>query len=217
MKVVIRRHLPLEKLLEEVRRVPLKRKEGSTEPVIFPYEKARITLREMFPFELNPGSKYVLQRSFEFQRELRETLMRDHGIDPFQLEGGYEIENESGELMTLIPPIIEVSEETMKYVDTRGDLPYDHPVQIKMNIIVDGLHRIYLARLFDHPVNVLHIQGVPSEYPFYALANQWADIKITQKVPEKPEEKKDYRRKDSYGLYRDFGVLGCGAPRPVGT
>ncbi len=215
MKVAIRRHIPLEKLIEEIRRVPLKnsREDGTK---VFPYEKAKINLREMYAEELNPGSKYLLQPAFEFQINLRNSLIQDHGIDSLKLSGGYEVENEKEELWLLIPPIIEVSEETVKYIDTRGDIEYNNPIKTKLNIIVDGLHRSYVGKIIQSSLSVIHIFGVPDEYPFYALANQWNEIKIMQDTPQKMEEKKNYRRKDSYALYRDFDILGCGKQRGTG-
>ncbi len=215
MKVLVRKHIPLEKLISEVRSVPLKSKDPNS-PKVFPYQKARIVLREMFWTELNPGSKYLLQDRLESLRDMRLHLLGEHGIDPLKLTGGYELDI-NGEVHMLIPPIVEVSEEKMIYHDTRGDIKYDHPIEVKMNIVVDGLHRISLARYLENSVNVLHVQGIPPECPFYALANEWKDVKIVQEIPKTNEEKKDYRRKDSYDLYRDFGILGCGAPRGTGT
>ena len=214
MKLAIRRHIPLQLLLEEIKRVPLKNLVDGKK--IYPYEKAKIGLREFSPEELNPGSRYVLQSQLEIQRELRSTLLQDHGLDSLALHGGYELETSQG-LLTLLPPIVEVSEETVCYEDTRGDIPYSHPVKAKINIIVDGLHRAYLSRLREQPLQVIHIFGIPDEYPFYALANQWDEIRILQRVPATMPEKKNYRRSDSYALYRDFDVLGCGKPRGVST
>jgi len=60
--------------------------------------------------------------------------------------------------------------------------------------------------------NGIYIVGALESHPFYAHPNEWERIKIVEEVPKDKKDKKFYSRPDCYALYRNFGVLGCGAP-----
>jgi hypothetical protein len=88
---------------------------------------------------------------------------------------------------------------------------------VNVACINDGLHRVDLAREIKKNVVVAHISGIPEKHPFYALPNGWDEVKVFDDTPKTMAEKKMYRCNDSYALYRDFDVLGCGKPRNTGT
>ena len=207
MKIEVVRQIPFGELEKMFRRVPL-----TAYPDVFVYQDASIELIRVDPNEINPTSFYVTEKNLEFQRELRRQLQDGHGIDPFSLEGALEIRNEQGELWTLTPPIIEVATERVEYKPREGENEYDDTVEIKVPIINDGVHRVYLAREEGLPINIAHISGINPNYPFYAHANSWDQVEVIDEIP-KQADKKYYLRGDNYALYRDFGPLGVGAPR----
>lgn len=198
-------------LSDKIRQIPLmeKREDGSD---IYVYENANISLKELSVDEINPTSFYVIKDNMQFQRDLRNELL-DKGIDTLRLDRGYELKNEKGEIWTLMPPVIEVTKRDVRYVHQEGELKYEDIVKINIPIINDGMHRINLARELGKTFNAIYISGASEDYPFYAHPNEWSRIKEVDKVPSTKLEKKFYSKENCYGLYRDFGSLGCGAPR----
>lgn len=211
MKIEIIREIGFEELVKKIRRVPLmdKREDGSN---IYVYDNANISLKEFNVEEVNPTSFYVLNENMRFQRGLRKELL-GKGIDTLHLDRAYELRNEKSEIWTLMPPIIEVTQRDVNYVHQKGELKYEDIVRLNIPIINDGLHRITLAEELSKTFNSIYISGASKEYPFYAHPNDWSRVKRVDKVPSVKTEKKFYSRENCYGLYRDFGVLGCGAPR----
>lgn len=213
--VQVIREIPWSELEQMVRKVPLKmmNPDGSQ---IFVYEKAHIELRTVMPEELCASGFYLVEKNLVFQRILQEALSKQ-GYDTLHLRGGLEIENGVGEIWRLIPPVVEVMHEDIQHVNARGDIDYSgKPTRAAAHIINDGMHRVAIARERQTSVNVIHVSGIPEEYPYYALPNSWSEVKIFTDVPKTKAEKKFYRRIDCYALYRDFDVLGCGKPRNTG-
>lgn len=214
--VEIIREIPWSELEQMVRKVPLKM-ERPDKSKIFVYENANIELRTVNPEELAASSFYLVQKSTDFQRSLHDQLLKV-GYDTLHLKGGLEIKNDVGEIWRLIPPVVEVMHEDVSHMNTRGDIDYaGKPAKVAVHIVNDGMHRAALARDIHSSVNVIHVSGIPAEYPYYALPNGWDQVQTFTDVPKTKEEKKFYRRKDCYALYRDFDVLGCGKPRNTGT
>ena len=211
MKIEIIGEIEFRDLAQKIRQVPLmgKKEDGSN---IYVYENANISLKELKVDEVNPTSFYVIKDNMQFQKELRAELLIK-GIDTLHLNKAYELKNEKGEIWTLTPPIVEVTQRYIKYIQQEGELKYGDIVKVNVPIINDGMHRISLAKELYETFNSIYISGVPVEHPFYAHPNDWARVKEVDKVPSSKLEKKFYSRESCYGLYRDFGVLGCGAPR----
>lgn len=204
-------------LEDRIRKVPLLNARNSNGSSIFVYENADIELRNVSPDELNPTTFYLLRKNLEFQRNLRMYMLSEYGIDTLKLDCALELENfDSGEEWTLMPPVVEVSEESVM-LNPENDLKYDLIIKVKIPLINDGAHRIYLSRELGERINVIHINDILKEHPLYAYPNPWDMVNIVDTVPKIPGEKKFYRVSNPYNLYRDFGVLGCGAPRKLGT
>lgn len=172
-----------------------------TRPDARVYERCPIELRAMNTDDIAPAQRYVLTQEILKVRELRWAL-RDHGIDLFTLDGyltmwleGYD------DPIDLLPPVIEESREA----DGRT-----------VNILNDGMHRVYLARMERSPIQVVYVREVPDEYPYYAfpLVNGWNDVEIVQDLPE-GYIKKWHRIRDYKSLYRDFNTafVNVGGPR----
>jgi len=215
MKIEVVKHIPFPELEQLLRKVPLMEKDEDGNE-IFVYKDAKISLKKFHPKEVNPTTFYVLRKALKFQRELRTYLMEEHGIDSLHLNEAIEIVNEDGQLWTLTPPIIEVTRRDVNYVPKEGEIPYDDNVNILIPVINDGAHRVHTALTLGETFNGILISNVMEEYPFYAHPNEWDMVKVVDEVPKTKVEKKFYSRDNCYALYRNFGILGCGAPRNLG-
>jgi len=216
MKLEVISQIPWVELEEKIRRVPLK-KVAADGTQIFVYSTAKIEPREFLSDEVNPTSFYALNKNLQTQRDLRAELLKKYNIDTLKLENGVVILNhDTQQEWTLIPPIIELTPRTIKYVAQHEELSYDESVRVQIPIVNDGLHRVMLAKELQLPFKGVYISGANAAFPFYAHPNSWEMVKFFDDIPKTTREKKLYSRADCYGLYRDFGVLGCGAPRNLG-
>ena len=195
MNIKILSRTPWSELEKKIREVPLiKPDDGGNQ--IFVYEKANINLRQLPVEEINPASFYVVKKNLEFQQELRDYLLKEHNIDSLQLNEALEIENESGEIWTLMPPVVEMMKETARFDNDRGDIEYDHSEKITMPVLNDGLHRVYTAKQLGVDPTVIVISSLPDEHPFYAYPNSWDKVQVFDDVPKEKQEKKLYRREE---------------------
>jgi hypothetical protein len=189
-------HFPADDLMTRLRRVTmLKRQE------VFIYQHAEISLREMDTEVLFPAQSYVLIQEMQKVRRLKWELAR-LGYDLFRLEGYIKIwlEGEDSPI-DLLPPVVEES------VERNGRV---------VNIINDGMHRLYLAYLEWTIPQVVFVRDLPAGLPYYAFPNptQWSGIKWVESLPE-GFVKKWHRIADYKTLYRDFNSAfdNVGGPR----
>ncbi len=199
-------------LEEKLRQVQLLKPDAAGKP-IYPYKDAHISFRQVHPDEVNPTTFYLLRKGIEQQRQLRQEFLV-HEIDTLALDGAVVYQTGEG-TRTLLPSIVEVQEEEVIFQNPRGDQTYVQPFRIKIPVINDGAHRVYVAREEKVLPVVCFITGALAEYPLYAFPNHWDDVKIVDAVPDRKEDKKLYRREDNYGLYRNFDsvFVGCSQPR----
>ncbi|MFP4567623.1 MAG: hypothetical protein ACLFN8_01635 [Candidatus Woesearchaeota archaeon] len=207
--------IPFSELEQKIRKVPLMQKDENDKD-IFVYENANISFRELSPFEVNPTTFYLIEKNLKFQHELREHLMKNFGIDSLHLDAAYELKNENDEIWTITPPIIEITPRTVKYITHKSEIKYDDEVRIQIPIINDGAHRVYTALEQNETFTGVFISNPNKHFPFYAHPNSWTDVNVVQDTPATKEEKKFYSKENCYALYRNFGILGCGAPRGTG-
>lgn len=206
----------------------------------FPYKTADIQVTSIPAAELAPAQLYVLRSEFDKVRDLRYAL-QDKGVDILRLYhsrvrdgklvdgdvdraeplGFVEIlvkhqaivqipDSNKGHVevteqwVTVLPPIVEVSEEGDRSV---------------ANIINDGMHRCFLARVSRVIPDVVRISGVPKKWPYYAfpLAEGWRDVQVIKTLDE-DTLKKFHRTKEYKKLYRDFNsaFTNVGGPRGTG-
>ena len=207
--------IPFSELEQKIKKVPLMQKDEHDRD-IFVYENANIAFRELSPLEVNPTTFYLIKGNIIFQHKLREHLKKNFGIDTLHLDAAYELKNEDKEIWTITPPIIEVTPRTVKYITHKTEKQYDDEVRIQIPIINDGAHRVYTALREKENFTGIVISNANKHFPFYAHPNAWSDVNIVQDTPATKEEKKFYSRENCYALYRNFGILGCGAPRGTG-
>ncbi|SHJ23651.1 hypothetical protein [Desulfofundulus thermosubterraneus] len=189
------RHTPGE-LVDKLRRVTM-----LTDPDCYIYRDVFISLEKIHTNYLAPAQSYVLTGELQKVRELKWELAR-HGCDLFHLDGyvtlylaGYD------EPVDLLPPVIEES------VEADGSV---------FNIICDGMHRVYLARLEWIVPQVIFIRGVPKDKPYYAypLPGGWSQVVLREDLP--PGFIKKWHRIAGYkSLYRNFNsaFYNVGGPR----
>lgn len=182
--------IPADDLLGALRRTPLRGYEG-----VLPYAAASIELRRVAPDDLAPAQNYVLRDGVDRVLVLRSALLA-HGIDLFDLAGGAWIRTQDhpDEPIPVLPPIVEESIE---------------PDGRTVDLISDGLHRVFAARSVGAQITVVYVRGVPSEYPYYAYAEPdgWAAVQLLDELVE-GHQKKRYRQPESYkALFRDYNAL----------
>jgi len=186
----------VDELIENMRRVSM-----LTRPDERPYRDARMELVMLHTNDIAPAQRYVLTQELLKVRDLRWAL-REHDIDLFKLDGYVTLWIEGyDDPIDLLPPVVEQSAEADSTV---------------VNILNDGMHRVYLARMERSPIQVVYVRDVPKQFPYYAfpLVNGWDDVEIVSELPE-GYIKKWHRIKDYKSLYRNFnsGFRNVGGPR----
>lgn len=186
----------VDELVANMRRVSM-----LTRPDEMPYRDARIELVTLHTNDIAPAQRYVLSQELVKVRDLRWAL-REHDIDLFRLDGYLTLWIEGyDDPIDLLPPVVEQSVEADSTV---------------VNILNDGMHRVYLARMERSPIQVVYVRDVPKQFPYYAfpLVNGWNDVEIVSELPE-GYIKKWHRIKDYKSLYRNFnsGFRNVGGPR----
>lgn len=168
----------------------------------FPYSSADIMLVNMPVSRLHPPQRYVLTENIIRARNLQWALA-DKGIDLFQLNGFVRmwLEGED-EPVDLLPPIVEES------VEKNGEI---------VDLVCDGMHRVYLAHVEWKIPQVVVIKNIPKEYPYYAYPltdPDWNHIDLREDIPA-GYVKKWHRIPDNKLLYRNFNssFKNVGGPR----
>lgn len=136
-----------------------------------PYMTAVIALRLISLSDLRPTSYYVLDSGMVQAGRLLDALHKRYQLGLFDLTGMIEYEFNSEQVL-MSPPIVET---------------YYEPVERAMvMVIVDGLHRLLLAKeLGIERVWVVEIRNIPEEFPLVPLPLQWHDVVRRQSVPVK--------------------------------
>jgi len=184
----VRRH-PVQELIERMRRVTLLEDQS-----IRPYKDASISVESLSPEFLAPAQLYVLRPNLERQRQLKYELAK-HNVDLFRLAGFVEMKVEgSPSAIGMIPPVVEES------VEANGRV---------VNLICDGIHRLFLARLEWVIPEVVFVRGIDKRFPYYAYPNVrgWDDVPIVETLSDERGEKilKKWHRVERHkALYRDF-------------
>ena len=190
-------------LIERMRRVSLLEDKS-----LLPYQNASVSLEQISPDSLAPAQLYVLRSNLERQRHLKFELAR-HGVDLFRLNGFVELqlEGEDG-LVGMVPPVVEES------VEANGRV---------VNLICDGIHRLFLARLEWVVPEVVFVRGIDKRFPYYAYPNVrgWDDVQPVETLVEEGGGKmlKKWHRVEKHrALYRDFTgpFSNLSVPRGVG-
>ncbi len=134
-----------------------------------PYEYADIKHERINPSVVKPTAKYVLRSNLAMIEALDKELS-SQGIDIFNLKGVVKIDDNN----YICPPILEVWKEE----------PYNG-----IPVIVDGAHRLYIARKRGIEVNCVVISGnISSILPVLPLPG-WHEVIERDEVPR---DKRNY-------------------------
>jgi len=131
---------------------------------IFPYKEAEIVLKKVDFSQIYPSATYVLERNLIFLADLRNRFLKICQMDIFKLWNRIIFQTGKKDFVSMIPPIIEYSEEDDCFV------------------ILDGLHRLMLARLRRLDIFALYLYNVKSCFPSIPIG--WKDVKISTQVPQ---------------------------------
>lgn len=187
---------------------------------LFPYKRAVARVKKYKVSDLRPTSFYILENQLSKVGMIAKKFLSTYKIDIFQLSELLEYETKEG-TFRISPPIVE---------------KYFEPEERKnVAAIVDGEHRIYLAKSKDiKQISVVEITEVPIVYPLVPLPLSWEDVRVFSDVPK---VKRKYRfpslkdfpdissfskikvKKDNflYFFYRDLSDLGSSGVRKVGS
>ncbi|MDR1657487.1 MAG: hypothetical protein LBT47_08030 [Deltaproteobacteria bacterium] len=194
---------PVEELLERLKNVVMLK-----DRQVKPYFKANLTVGSMDYDLFRPAQRYVLSDNL-LKIQLLEWELARFGYDPLVLDGYLTLWTDSSDQpVDLLPPIVECIPEAT------GE---------KVNVINDGMHRLFVGRLeWKKPV-VVFVEDLPEEYPYYAYPipgrDPWDQVKILEgsTIPASLI-KKWHRTADNKKLYRDFNsaFTNVGGPRGQG-
>lgn len=184
-------------------------------PRIKPYENAEIRLELMSWRDIHPLSLYLLKPQLDVHRWLRQRFLTEHMVDIFDLRGSIEF-SVGGTERLISPPLVEISE-----ADEGAP------------VLVDGLHRFWLAREEEIPIRVIFVSGVPRKLPVTCYPVGWDEVRVYDSVPEWALKRRyrfntlaevpsipglflDRDADPRYVLYRELIGLGSGLVRSVG-
>lgn len=159
------------------------------------YKDADIHVKTVNPDDLSPTSKYVLRDNLKQIEALREKVFREKGVDIFHFPGIVSVDGAK-----IAPPVIEEINDS--------------------DLIVDGLHRSYLARRNGEKIVVAHIRHSLRGYEPIGSGLGWFEVKVTDTQPTTGRDCRILRLgvtddpTDLRRYYRDFSVLGSRGRRP---
>ncbi|HAU32143.1 MAG TPA: hypothetical protein DCW46_07795 [Desulfotomaculum sp.] len=196
MKILKVKYHTSEELIKKLRQVSM-----LTDPEMYIYKDVYISLEKIKTDFLAPAQNYVLTGELQKVRELKWQL-KEHKLDLFALNGYVSLLMDGfKEPVDLLPPVIEES------VEKDGSV---------FNIICDGMHRVFLARLEWVVPQVIFIRGIPKDKPYYSfpVPGGWEKVSITEDLPE-GIIKKWHRIREYKSLYRNFNSSfeNVGGPR----
>jgi hypothetical protein len=163
------------------------------------YRDAKMEIVRSVPTDaLTPPQRYVLRPTVEKIIEIADAFEMQQGIDVFGLAGallfwtdGMDLQ---GDPIPFLPPVVEDSVERF------------NP---KAMLVNDGMHRTFAARWMGRDPSIIHVSGLPPEYPYYAygIEEGWAGVVEIDELTD-GFKKKDYRNPDNYkALFRDFNAV----------
>lgn len=220
MKIVNTRFFSTRELMARLRKVTMLKDRS-----VLPYANADITVTDIHTDQLAPAQLYTLRGEFEKVRALRWALLEHCGVDILRLSDTkirdgtivptgsdriepvgfveFALEGKPEETITILPPIVESSVEADRS---------------QVNIINDGMHRCFVARVSLVVPAVVKISKIPIGLPYYAfpLPNGWRDVTMVDRI-DKGFLKKYHRFPDGIyqKYYRDFNsaFVNVGGPR----
>lgn len=163
-RLVLKRYLPWKEVEAGLRNVTL-----LVDRSLKPYAEATIELKRYAVADLSPISTYVLNPQLNQMERMQGQLCSQYALSLFDLTGLIEYET-NGEVYRQVPPIVE------RFFEPR--------LGRVASVIVDGLHRVSLARKFRiRDIWVAEISNVPQRFPVVSYALRWEDVSKVDTVP----------------------------------
>lgn len=151
------------------------------------YKDCKVHFRMTDSSSLVLGQKFVYRKNYNSIVENLRDLFKGFGVARgyTRLFAGLILGTLNGQqvLGHFLPPIIEIHGATL--------------------ILMDGVHRSYLARQAGSSIECLMIEGVETSFP--CKPHPWSDVKVVGKKPPKAEDR--YWDLDS-NLFRDLKFIG---------
>jgi hypothetical protein len=177
-------------------------------PKTLPYAQAKLEIRPLAYDLFRPAQRYALSDNLLKVQRLAWELGA-FGHHPLELDGYLTIWTDQGpEPIDLLPPVVEAIAEA------DGST---------VNVINDGMHRLFAGRLEWRIPRVVLAEGLPRECPYYAYPipgqHPWDQVAVLEgdRIPA-GHIKKWHRTMDNKTLYRDFNSAfqNVGGPRGQG-
>ena len=192
-----------DELITNLRKVRLLRSSNTADPV-YVYKDAEIKLDNISVSSIMPSQFYYLEEPLLRVKKIQEALA-EHSIDLFSLDGFISYSTNEGDIMYNLLPII---------------IEYQREIDGSINpIILDGLHRVILARNKDlKNIQVVKIANVSKNFPHPGFVNPkgWEDVKLAKTAPPKVDKRHwRFPIEEAYKYYRDFNSAfeNVGKPR----
>jgi hypothetical protein len=173
-----------------------------------PYAAASLAVTTLPWSAIRPAQRYALADGLA-KIHCLEWELEKRGFDLFDLDGYLTVwTDQSPEPIDVLPPIVETVEEA------DGS---------RVNVVNDGAHRMYVARLEWKVPKIVLAWDLPPQYPYYAYPipgeSPWDSIVLVEgeTIPA-TMVKKWHRGEDNKLLYRDFNSAfqNVGGPRGQG-
>jgi len=203
MKILKYKKYSKDELVNRLRKVTLLRSSNTASP-IYVYKNAQIEVAHIPVSSILPSQFYYLEEPLLKVGKIQEALA-EHKLDLFSLDGFVNyVTNESDIKYNLLPIVVEYQMEKDGSINA---------------IILDGLHRVILARENNlKEIQVVKIANVSRRYPVFGYVNPkgWKDVKLVNTPPSK-KDKRHWRFpiEEAYKYYRDFNSVfeNVGKPR----
>jgi len=203
MRIIQYKKHSREELINRLRKVTLLHSSNTPNP-IYVYKNAQIELDFIPVSTILPSQFYYLEESLLKVGKIQEALI-EQNIDLFNLGGFVNyVTNESDIMYNLLPVVVEYQMEKDGSINA---------------IILDGLHRVILARENNlKKIQVIKIAKVSKDFPHPAYVNPkgWEDVRL-MKTPPAKKDKRHWRFpiNKAYKYYRDFNSAfeNVGKPR----
>lgn len=195
MKITHLKKYSPEQMISKLKKVILLNSEKTGKP-IYVYKNAKIELIEVKIKDLFPLQTYQLVRSNQLVYNLYDIFQKKYKHDILNMDG-YVTYNSGGKRYALVPPIIECVANS--------------------KIIIDGLHRVLLAKKMKRKaITVIAIGNVPEKLFLPAAPNSWEELKVVEIAPESKHKRKWLVSPEKgYLYYRNFQSVfqNVGKPR----
>lgn len=144
---------------------------------------ARVALSTIRPTQL-----YVYNPALAMQKKLREQL-GELGVNTLEMDGRYEFLDDENKRQIIIPPIVERNQDSE-------------------NILVDGMHRSFLAKnLGIATINAILIDGVDENIPPFGEPIDWSEVRQYDSLNGVQKRRSKFPHGDKGKYYRDLSKI----------